>query len=74
MEEHVYHEVGNIAERVTCNNNTIVLKTEAKTGTEYENSPLYRGKNLWNSLSKYIKNSIFTFKTPVSKLCKVFKQ
>ena len=74
MEEHVYHEVGNIAERVTCNNNTIVLKTEAKIGTKYENSPLYRGTKLWNSLSKYIKNLTFTFKTPVSKFYKVFKQ
>ena len=58
---------------MTRNNKKIVFKT--RIGTNYDNSPFYRGTKLWNKLSLNLQFSddIFMFKTQLSKQYKVFR-
>ena len=49
--------VRHIADRITCNDNKFVFKTENRIGTEYETSPFYRGTKLWNKLSNEVQDS-----------------
>ena len=54
-----------VRDRVTRNMDKFVFKTETRIGTQYENSPFYRGTTLWNMLSKELQfaDDIHVFKS-----------
>ena len=61
--------------RNTRNANKFVFKTEVKIYSEYENSPFYKGTNLWNVLNQDVQYSgnKWDFKSHINKMYKKYK-
>ena len=51
-----------------------VFKIETKIGTKYANSPYYKGRLLWDKLTKEVQesDSIFLFKSAIDKMYNEF--